>query len=1056
MRFEDTDPRISFSEYEESLFRTLNWLGFRETFEVFHQNERHDIYKRAALKLVKMEKAYPCFCTGNELAERLENKGCKEKSELNCYDGHCKNLTAKEILEKLKQGMRPAYRLNVEPLKIQIKDIIKGIVEFDTSQVGDFIILRSDGTGLYNFACVIDDILTGVTNVIRGEDHLTNTPKQLLIYKALEVPSPQFAHIPLFLGNQGEKYSKRNLSLSIFQLKNKGYLPEAILNYIFYAGMKNVTKRKILSLEEMAEKFNLLNISSSYCKFDGEQLKYFNKECIKKKKSAVIPDLAVDYLKARGILEKDPDEDTKKILENLVEDLQHRTTNLADLSSLCWWIMSDNPLGNTSRNQETKPEANFKSINGFPALSRESLIESLAQLISIISTETSNSGILKKLSSNKPTFSRLIRYSLTGKFYGIPLKTILEKVPKSYLLKKLSNYHKSLTGAALSGSSLPCVENIRQNRIKYYFKKLFGLNAVKIEKLFGLRNTSYKVECEEGSFVFKKALTGDFINLYHEKEVMKHLGGEGLTPDSPHLNISGEFFADPVLVYGWLEGKPLDVIISDSDREKTGGMFDVDLLKNIAKSLCKIHTRFIPSLPLMLNDSVYSVFSNFRDRFSNYMDFRQSEGLDDDDLILLLKKFVEAMEMQASGYTHCWDHEFPVCLVHGDLRPSNIIRNNRGEISFIDWEEACSDDPAWEISQFLRTNSFDKKQESEFLNIYLEEYEKVFPQDKYFKKRFEAYNLVNNLDFILGSAIHCMELLQGTRKISMPVSYYVRKESEALYSGFADAFNSLLEISNIRKEIESLKPADGSEQIPLPDKIFTPEKLKTMGSLFLVPPELPENTIIVIDGVSSSGKSIVAPEIARRLDFIYINLGAFFRAVVFHLHGKGIDPDNINLAEEIQKTGIDYYHINIPPFFRILINQKDVSDFLYTKEMETIVPLYSGNRSLINFIREKIKSIIKPAKGTVIEGHKAGIEFFPDAPYKFFLILDNKERARLKGDQLEENIEEETIEKMLESRDKKDFINLPKNCREEYAEIKMETLDTGKMIREIFDSMDNG
>ena len=120
------------------------------------------------------------------------------------YDGFCKNLTANKIALKLSGGQRPAYRLKVDPQIIYIEDKIKGHVRFDTGLMGDFIILRNDGTGLYNFACVVDDILTGVTHVIRGEDHLVNTPKQILIYQALEAPPPQFAHIPLFLGT-GEK-----------------------------------------------------------------------------------------------------------------------------------------------------------------------------------------------------------------------------------------------------------------------------------------------------------------------------------------------------------------------------------------------------------------------------------------------------------------------------------------------------------------------------------------------------------------------------------------------------------------------------------------------------------------------------------------------------------------------------------------------------------------------------------------------------------------------------------------------------------------------------------
>ncbi len=183
--------------------------------------------------------------------------------------------------------------------------------------------------------------------------------------------------------------------------------------------------------------------------------------------------------------------------------------------------------------------------------------------------------------------------------------------------------------------------------------------------------------------------------------------------------------------------------------------------------------------------------------------------------------------------------------------------------------------------------------------------------------------------------------------------------------------------------------------------------------------------------------------------------------MVFELNRQNIKPDDPGLADEIKKLTIDYRHIATPPFFRISINRKDVSPFLYITETEMKVPVYSGNIFLIDFIKEKIKTIIKKRKGTVIEGHKAGIEFFPEARYKFFLTLEDGERTKLKREQFtgSENKgktpDEETVSKMLESRDRLDFSGLSEESLDSYKMIEMKTLDVGSVVREIFEGLED-
>ena len=1230
LRFEDTDPRISFSEYRDSLLRTFHWLGFDEQFEVMNQGERHHIYKKAAMELVRLGRAYPCFCTRNELLHRLTDKGFPSSGEMVSYDGFCMNLTTDEIATRLSAGLRPAYRLKVEPQVIFMEDIIKGQVRFDTGLMGDFIILRNDGTGLYNFACVVDDILTGVTHVIRGEDHLVNTPKQMLIYQALEAPPPQFAHIPLFLGDKGEKYSKRTASLSIFQLKKQGFLPEAILNYIFYTGRKNVKERPILTCDEMIEQSDLSKISSSYCRFDMKQLKFFNRQAIKKRSDESIESDILDFLDERGILKERPEPEKLEALRGLLPDMQKRCHDMAELSLAYYAVMSDmsmtNPLTTYQTSHLTTPQsATFSPLaapispvvtplsppaepfsgteeaRSVPATPPSLLTsgprkdrfedspalqcggnEAYNHIISTVSTvfrdpaektflynsgnqtgiggkspviaegkgeandptdgltaglRAAATGTLVDLNtfrqfilSHRKRYGRMIRKAITGSTNGIPLETLLN-LPDSLLREKIER----LFNALKTGNAPPIFtlnkREIEENRIRHYFRKLLGFNVEKIEKLRGLRNNSFRVDCREGSFVFKRALTGDFSSLHYEKEVMLRVGEEGLSPHSPLMDLSGEFFNEPVLVYAWLSGRVPEVI-------------EPALYQGITEYLCRIHAVVIPSLPFMSTDSLRNYFDEFMENFRNYMELRTLEGLGEDVFTGTLKKYISIIDDHIAKYAGYWRNKFPLSLLHGDLRPSNIVVTEAGEkgeadeeadsdgagnregrpeglhyvvrqplktggckIAAIDWEEARLGDPAFEISWFFRTNNFTAQQERKFRGIYLNLYHKTFPADKYIAERIEGYNLINHLNFPLGSAIHCMELITGSKSISMPIPYYVRQEGESLERGFAEAFKRVDAIvykdtengeieedagkrsfdfaqddressfdfaQDYRKRSFDFAQDDRESSFDFAQdyrkrscdiaqdgrkESFGFAQADGKGRIFLIPPEIPENSIIVIDGVSSSGKSIIAPEIAGRMDLLYINLGAFFRAVVFELNRQNIKPDDIRLPNEIKKLTINYRHITTPPFFRISINGKDISSYLYTTETETKVPLYSGNRFLIDFIKDKIKTINITTKGTVIEGHKAGIEFFPEAQFKFFLCLEDGERAKLKRDQLsdpeneDETPDEETVSEMLEARDQLDFSGLPEDRLDSYKTIQMEILDVGKAVREIFDGL---
>jgi glutamyl-tRNA synthetase len=245
------------------------------SYEPYRQSQRIDIYRKYAEKLIGEGKAYYCFCSPEKLAEK-RNKAIAEKNYYE-YDRECLRLTADEIKENKIKCKKHTIRLFVPENKtVSFDDQVYGLIKVDSKIIEDFIILRSNGLPTYNFSVAIDDILMEITHVIRGEDHLSNTPKQLLIYDALGVIPPVFTHLPMILGQDGQKLSKRHGSISIEAYREEGFLPEAILNYLALLGWAYDEKTTIFSKEELVNKFGLDSINKKPAKFDYEKLLWLN------------------------------------------------------------------------------------------------------------------------------------------------------------------------------------------------------------------------------------------------------------------------------------------------------------------------------------------------------------------------------------------------------------------------------------------------------------------------------------------------------------------------------------------------------------------------------------------------------------------------------------------------------------------------------------------------------------------------------------------------------------------------------------------------------------
>lgn len=291
LRIEDTDLERSSPAYASALMEDLSYLGViwqegpnpPESKDVekspYWQSARLNIYQKYSYHLIRLKRAYPCFCSESDLA--LTRKLQRAQGHPPRYPGTCLHLSPEDLQEKLQMGLKPVLRFHfLKNESILFEDLVKGKQQYRTEEMGDFIIQRADGFPTFMFCNAIDDALMQVTHVIRGEDHLSNTPRQIAILKTLNLPIPAYAHIPLILGQDGAPLSKRNGSQSIQELRQSGYLPLAILNYLMRLG-HHYESHHLMNEKELAQAFDLKNISQSPARFDSQHLNYWQKEALK-------------------------------------------------------------------------------------------------------------------------------------------------------------------------------------------------------------------------------------------------------------------------------------------------------------------------------------------------------------------------------------------------------------------------------------------------------------------------------------------------------------------------------------------------------------------------------------------------------------------------------------------------------------------------------------------------------------------------------------------------------------------------------------------------------
>ena len=425
LRIEDTDRERSTPEAINAILDAMNWLGLDWDEGPFYQTKRYALYKEKVQKLLSEGKAYPCVCTPEKL-EAKRQLAQKEKRKP-MYDGTCR--PPEGVIPPLPQDKPYTIRFrSPRDGSTIVNDAVKGDVVFDNRELDDLIIARSDGTPTYNFCVVVDDIDMGITHIIRGDDHLANTPRQILLYQALGDTPPQFAHVPLILGLDKARLSKRHGATSVTVYRDMGYLPEAILNYLVRLGWSH-GDQELFSREELIEKFSLESVGKSAGVFNPEKFLWVNFHYLKTRPLSQLAEEIVPYIVAKGY----PVPQDKSWLERMIKTLQERSRTLVELvDSAHFYLTDDIAIDEKAAKKFLTPEVS-------QPLSK--LIERLSALdeFSEANIESAFSGVLEEFGLSMGKLAQPVRVALTGSTVSPGIHEVIAVLGKERTIRRLQS-----------------------------------------------------------------------------------------------------------------------------------------------------------------------------------------------------------------------------------------------------------------------------------------------------------------------------------------------------------------------------------------------------------------------------------------------------------------------------------------------------------------------------------------------------------------------------------------------------------------------------------------
>ena len=338
MRVEDTDIERSRPEFEKDILDGLKWLGLNWDEGPYKQSERLNIYEKYAKKLLEENKAYYCFCSEDDLEAQRQDQ--LARGEAPKYSGRCLNLTKTEVDKNLKEKKPSTVRFKIEPKKIKFKDLIRKDVEFDMELVGDIVIAKNLRQPLFALAGVIDDFEMKISHVIRGEEHISNTPKQILMQEALGFPSPEYGHLPMILAPDRSKLSKRHGATALAKYRKEGYLPEAIVNFLAFLGWNPGDEREIYSLASLVKEFSLERVQKSGAVFNIQRLDFLNGFYIRHRSLEKLAELCLPYLIDAALVNKN--NVNMDFIKKTISLYQERLKKLSEIAELTDFFFREN------------------------------------------------------------------------------------------------------------------------------------------------------------------------------------------------------------------------------------------------------------------------------------------------------------------------------------------------------------------------------------------------------------------------------------------------------------------------------------------------------------------------------------------------------------------------------------------------------------------------------------------------------------------------------------------------------------------------------------------
>jgi glutamyl-tRNA synthetase len=430
LRIEDTDASRSSQEMVDAILESLRWLRLDWDEGPYYQSQRTEFYEKYAQKLLEKGKAYFCFCTPQEL-EKKRKQAIASKVEWH-YDRTCLKLSDAQKEEKIKRGVPKAIRLLVPEGETLFSDLVYGELKKENIELDDLIILRSDGTPTYNFACVVDDADMRISHVIRGNDHISNTFKQTLIYKALELTPPHFAHIPLILGKDRAKVSKRHGAVSVMEYEKEGFLPEALVNFLALLGWSPKDNREILAADQMIELFTLDGVNPANPVFDPEKLEWMNGEYVRACEDEKLLELMIPFLIREKLMTKEAVDEKREWLLRFVFLLKQRCKTLKDFAEKGKYFFKFD--------YRYEPEAAGKHFGSAEAAGR---LTAFADRLSVLDgfekkkIEQALRTLADEMQIKPAPLIHMIRLAATGTSAGPPLFDLLELLGKEEVMKRI-------------------------------------------------------------------------------------------------------------------------------------------------------------------------------------------------------------------------------------------------------------------------------------------------------------------------------------------------------------------------------------------------------------------------------------------------------------------------------------------------------------------------------------------------------------------------------------------------------------------------------------------